>query len=57
MKGELGKILITLVLFALSFALITNLNEIALILGFVITHFVGVMMSGFINFSPSGNKT
>ena len=57
MKGELGKMLITLVLFALSFALITNLNEIALILGFVLAHFVGVMMSGLISYSPSSNKT
>jgi ATP synthase protein I len=57
MKGELGKIIITLVLFALSFALITSLNEIALILGFVIAHFIGVMMSGLIIYSPSSNKT
>jgi ATP synthase protein I len=54
-KGELGKIVITIVLFALSFTLITNLNELALILGFIATHFVGVIMSGFISYSPSGN--
>ena len=56
-KGELGKIGITLVLFALSFTLITNLNELALILGFVTTHFVGVMASGLISYSPTENKT
>jgi len=56
-KGELGKIGITLVLFALSFTLITNLNELALILGFVTTHFVGVMVSGLISYSPTGDKT
>jgi ATP synthase protein I len=56
-KGELGKILITMVLFALSFTLITNLNALALMLGFIVTHFVGVMMSGFINYSPTNNKT
>jgi ATP synthase protein I len=56
-KGELGKIGITLVLFALSFTLITNLNELALILGFVTTHFVGVMVSGLISYSPKGDKT
>jgi ATP synthase protein I len=56
-KGELGKIVITMVLFALSFTLITNLNELALMLGFIVTHFVGVMMSGFINYSPTNNKT
>ena len=51
-KGELGKIIITVILFALSFALISNLNELALILGFVVTHFVGVMMSGVISHRP-----
>ena len=56
-RGEFGKIGITLVLFALSFTLITNLNELALILGFVATHFVGVMMSGLISYSPTSNKT
>ena len=56
-RGELGKIGITLVLFALSFTLITNLNELALMLGFVTTHFVGVMVSGLISYSPTGNKT
>ena len=56
-KGELGKIVITLVLFALSFTLITDLNELALILGFILTHFVGVMMSGLIDYSPSSDKT
>ncbi|MDP6535110.1 MAG: ATP synthase subunit I [Gammaproteobacteria bacterium] len=55
-RGELGKIGITLVLFALSFTLITNLNELVLILGFVTTHFVGVMVSGLISYSPTGNE-
>lgn len=52
-KGELGKIIFTVVLFALSFTLITNLNELALIIGFILTHFVGVMMSGMISYRPS----
>ncbi len=56
-RGELGKIIITVVLFALSFTLITSLNELALILGFTLIHFVGVVMSGFISYSPSSNKT
>ncbi|MCH8174314.1 MAG: ATP synthase subunit I [Proteobacteria bacterium] len=56
-RGELGKIVITVVLFALSFALISSLNELALILGFIATHFVGVMMSGLISSSPSSNKS
>ena len=55
-RGELGKIVMTVVLFALSFALISSLNELALILGFIATHFVGVMMSGLISYSPSSNK-
>ena len=55
-RGELGKIVITVVLFAFAFALITSLNEVALIIGFVITHFVGVVMSGLINYSPTNNK-
>lgn len=56
-KGELGKIVITIVLFALSFTLITTLNELALILGFIATHFVGVMMSGMMHYTPTGNNT
>ena len=56
-RGELGKIGITIVLFALSFSLITNLSELALILGFITTHFVGVIISGLIGYSPTSNKT
>ena len=56
-RGELGKIIMTVVLFSLSFTLITSLNELALILGFTLIHFVGVVMSGFISYSPSQNKT
>ena len=56
-RGELGKIIMTVVLFALSFTLITSLNELALILGFTLVHFVGVVMSGFISYSPPQNKT
>jgi ATP synthase protein I len=52
-RGELGKIIITVMLFALSFTLITSLNELALLLGFTATHFTGVVMSGFISYSPS----
>lgn len=56
-RGELGKIGITLVLFALSFTLITNLHELALILGFIAIHFIGVMVSAFINYTPRPNQT
>tara|TARA_B100001142_G_scaffold58009_1_gene56770 strand:+ start:1106 stop:1498 length:393 start_codon:yes stop_codon:yes gene_type:complete len=51
-RGELGKIGVTIILFALSFTLITNLSEIALILGFIAVHFAGVVMSGFVSYSP-----
>ena len=57
MKGEIGKIVITIVLFALTFALITNINEVALIAGFITIQFIGIMMSGLINQSPTGTKT
>ena len=56
-KGELGKIAITILLFALSFSLITNLNELALILTFVGTQFLGVVISGLIDYRPSSHKT
>lgn len=52
-RGELGKIIMTVMLFALSFTLITSLNELALILGFTLVHFVGVVMSGLIRYVPT----
>lgn len=55
-KGELGKIGITIILFALSFTLITNVNEISLILGFIAVHFAGVITSGLVSYSPTGNN-
>jgi len=55
-RGELGKIVITIVLFALSFTLVTNLNELALILGFVTIHFIGVIVAGLISYSPTSGK-
>jgi ATP synthase protein I len=55
-RGELGKIGVTIILFALSFTLITNLSEIALILGFIAVHFAGVVMSGFVSYSPGGKN-
>ena len=56
-RGELGKIGITIALFALSFTLVENLNEISLIIGFIVVHFAGVIMSGFVGYSPAGNNT
>ncbi len=57
LRGELGKMGLTLVLFALCFSLVGSVNEIALILGFIVVQFVGVIMSGFIGYTPTGNKT
>jgi ATP synthase protein I len=56
-RGELGKVVFTGVLFALSFTLVTSLNEFALIMGFITTHFVGVIMSGFMGYSPTRKNT
>ena len=52
-RGELGKIIMTVMMFAVSFALITSLNELASILGFTLIHFVGVVMSGLIGYVPT----
>jgi len=52
MKGEMGKIAITLAMFALIFTLISAINEAALIAGFFAAQFVGILMSGMINYSP-----
>jgi ATP synthase protein I len=56
-RGELGKLVLTGLLFALSFTLVTSLNEFALIIGFIATHFAGVVMSGFISYSPTRKNT
>ena len=55
-RGELGKIIMTVMLFALSFTLITSLKELALILGFTLVHFVGVVMSGLIGYVTTHKK-
>ena len=56
-RGELGKIVFTGVLFALSFTLVTSLDELALIASFVAAQFVGVVMSGTIDYSPTRKNT
>jgi ATP synthase protein I len=55
-KGYFGKLGITIILFALTFTLVTTINEIALISGFVVVQFCGTMMSGLINYSPNSNN-
>jgi len=57
MKGEAVKIVITLLLFALTFTLISAINEAAVIGGFFAAQFVGIMASGMINYSPAGNNS
>lgn len=57
MKGEIGKIGITIVMFAVVFSLLENINEIALITGFVAVQFIGIMASGLMNNSPTGSRT
>jgi len=58
MKGEFGKLGMTLVLFALCFALITNLRAPALIFGFIAVHFTGVIMAAaVIGYRPTGHGT
>jgi len=57
MKGEMGKIAITLLLFVLTFTLISGIDEVALIAGFIAAHFVGIMMSGLIDYSPNGSSS
>ena len=56
-RGELGKIVFTGVLFALSFTLVTSLDELALIASVVAAHYVGVVMSGTIDYSPTRKNT
>jgi ATP synthase protein I len=53
MAGEIGKLIIVIGLFALSFGLITNLNAYALILGFIVVQFVGVIASVRLNYNPT----
>ena len=55
-KGYFGKLGITIILFALAFTLVTTINEIALIGGFVAVQFCGTIMSGLINYSPNSNN-
>jgi ATP synthase protein I len=57
MRGEAGKIVITLLLFALTFTLISAISEAAVIGGFFVAQFVGIMTSGMINYSPAGNNS
>jgi ATP synthase protein I len=56
LKGEIGKITITVLLFVLAFTLIRTLDVVALIGGFVVTMLAGIVMSGTINYNPGAQN-
>jgi ATP synthase protein I len=57
LAGEIGKFCITVVMFALSFSLLPNVVEGAMILAFLIVHVVGVAAAVRINYTPNGHKS
>lgn len=57
MAGEVGKFIIVVGLFALSFAFIESLNAFAMIIAFVVVQLAGVIASARMNYSPSMKKT
>jgi ATP synthase protein I len=56
MVGEIGKFIIVVGLFALSFGLIEPLNAYVMMFTFVVAQIVGVSASARMNYSPSMNK-
>jgi len=56
MKGEMGKIAITLLLFALVFTLLGTIDVVALMAGFVVTMLVGIVAAVTIDYSPRANN-
>ncbi len=46
LKGEIGKIVIAVLLFALSFNFLKSLNVVALFSGFLFAHLVGISATG-----------
>ena len=57
LAGEIGKFCITVVMFALSFSLLPNVVEGAMILAFLIVHVVGVAAAVRIDYTPNGHKS
>lgn len=53
LTGEIGKFIIVIGLFALSFGLITALNAYAMMLTFVVVQIVGVIASARMSYSPN----
>ena len=56
LKGEFGKIVIAVLLFALSFRFLQDLNVVALFSGFLFAHLVGISVSGWIIRDPDRNS-
>lgn len=55
LKGEIGKILIAVLLFALSFNFLENLNVAALFSGFLFAHLIGIWVTGWMIGSHDSN--
>ncbi len=55
LKGEIGKIAIAILLFALIFNFMEDLNELALFSGFIFSHLIGIRVAGGMMGRQEGN--
>lgn len=55
LRGELGKIVISILLFALSFSFLEDLNVVALFSGFLFAHLIGIWVAGRMTKSHNGS--
>ncbi len=53
LKGEIGKIVIAVLLFALSFNFLEGLNVVALFSGFLFAHLIGISAVGWMTRDPA----
>ncbi len=53
LKGEIGKIVIAVLLFALSFNFLEGLNVVALFSGFLFAHLIGISVAGWMARDPA----
>lgn len=53
LKGEIGKIVIAVLLFALSFNFLEGLNVVALFSGFLFAHLIGISVAGWMTRDPA----
>lgn len=53
LKGEIGKIVIAVLLFALSFNYLEGLNVVALFSGFLFAHLIGISVAGWMIRGPA----